>query len=249
MTIFSSQTFPDADSAATGLARDFARWVAAAPGVLNVALSGGRTPERLFAELARGGLRGLPWDRLRFFWVDERWVPHASPESNFGNARRILFGPIGFPESGLFPMVEDGDDPAASATPVVLRRVAARYGRGLQDELPLSPGGLPVFDLVLLGMGADGHTASLFPGEALDTPNAICAVTRHPLTAAPRLTLTLPVINHARRVVFLVAGADKAAAFRAVRNPQPHAPGLPAGAVLPLSGPAAWYVDVAAAGL
>ena len=248
MNCFTSQTLSDADSAASALAVDFARWAAASSEVLNVALSGGRTPERFFAELAREPFRGLPWRRLRFFWVDERWVPHGSPESNFGNTRRVLFDPVGFPDAGLHPMVENGDDPAASATPAVLRHAAERYSRLLRAKLPASPAGVPVFDLVLLGMGADGHTASLFPGTEPDRPDHPCSAAWHPLTGAPRLTLTLPVINQARRVVFLVTGADKAAALRAVRNPQAGVLRLPAGAVEPVSGPASWYLDAAAAG-
>jgi len=111
MTDFLSQTFPDAESAAAGLAAEFARWLTAATEPVNVAFSGGRTPELFFLELAREEYRKLPWERLRVFWVDERWVPHASPQSNFGNAWHALFRPIGFPAERLFPMVPraDGD--------------------------------------------------------------------------------------------------------------------------------------------
>jgi len=245
MPYFSSQTLLDAESAAAALAADFARWAAATPGTLNVALSGGRTPERLFAELAREKFRTMPWERLRFFWVDERWVSHDSPDSNFGNAYRILFSPIGFPPAALHSMT--GPVPSGADWRDV-QAASAAYSRLLRAKLPLSADGVPIFDLVLLGMGADGHTASLFPGGVLDAPDAPCSATRHPATDVPRLTLTLPVINHAQQVVFLVTGADKAAALRAVRSPQSGGGRLPAGEVAPSAAPVAWYLNAAAAG-
>ncbi len=243
MPYFSSQTFPDAESAARALAAEFARWLAGGAGPVNVAFSGGRTPERFFAELACEKYRRLPWERLRVFWVDERWVPPESLESNFGNAWRTLFGLLGFPAERLFPMVPQATG-ASTFWPEVVAATAARYSELLRRELPLAADGVPVFDLVLLGLGTDGHTASLFPGAVLETPDAPCSATKHPVTGAPRLTLTLPVLNRARRVVFLVTGAEKAVVLRAVRS----GADLPAAKVAPLSGPATWYLDAAVAG-
>jgi 6-phosphogluconolactonase len=248
MAFFSSKTLPDPDAAAEALAADLARWLLATPGIVRIALSGGRTPERLFAVLAGRQFRDLPWRRLQIFWVDERWVPYDSPDSNFGNAWRLLFNPVGFPMAALHPMLgltAGATVPVAAGQPGNaswndVTAAATGYSRLLQTTLPAADG-IPVFDLVLLGMGTDGHTASLFPGAKLETPQAFCSATRHPATGTPRLTLTPAVLNHARQVIFLVTGADKAAAFQAVRNGMD----LPAAGIAPVSGPAAWYLDAA----
>jgi 6-phosphogluconolactonase len=244
MPYFTSQTHPDPATTAAALAADFARWIINSPGTLNIAFSGGRTPELFFMVLAEEKYRTLPWHRLRCFWVDERWVPHNSRESNFGNACRQLFVPLGFPHEQLFPMVEATASPDDSMDQSVeIRAAAERYSRLLHRKLPLIDD-VPAFDLVLLGMGSDGHTASLFPGVVPEMPEATCSVARHPTTGAARLTLTLPVINHARQVAFLITGTDKAATVLAVRNGSD--PGLPAAAVKPTSNPIAWYLDAGA---
>ena len=238
MSSFSSQTLADPAAATAALAADFGRWLHETPGILNLAISGGRTPEALFSMLARE-YRTHPWERLRFFWVDECWVPQDNPESRFGLAWQRLFQPLGIPLSQLHPMVSPESLLGKPAF------AAARYSQLLHRELPLA-NGVPVFDLVMLGMGGDGSTASLFPDAVLETPNAPCSATRHPQTGAPRLTLTLPVLNQAKRVLFLVTGADKATAIRKLRTDSRC--DLPAAAVKPRSGPAAWYLDRAAAG-
>lgn len=255
MMFFTSQTLPDPAAAAAALAADFARWAAATPGALNVAFSGGRTAELLFAELAGAKHQTLPWARLGIFWADERWVPYESLDSNFGNAWRALLGRPGRSAAALHPMLGLALPGSPAAIPHPAARIeaaawsealasAADYSRLLLAELPHPADGIPIFDLVLLGMGADGHTASLFPEGELATPAAPCSATRHPATGAMRLTLTPAVLNHARQVVFLVTGADKAAALQAVANRAD----LPAANIAPISSPAAWYLDAAAKG-
>ncbi len=260
MPFFASKTCPNPAAATAVLAADFARWLGGTRGRVNVALSGGRTPALFFAALAASAFRALPWRNVHFFWADERWVPHDSPESNFGNAWRLFFAPAGIPMPQIHPMLgvcggPAGEIPAAAVDFSLFPEgewaaalaAAAGYSGRLRTELPMAEDGCPVFDLILLGMGADGHTASLFPGAPPDPGREPCAAVRHPATGATRLTLTLPVLNRARQVVFLVTGADKRATLREMRRHPASSP-MPAVAVRPFSGAPAWYLDAAAEG-
>jgi 6-phosphogluconolactonase len=220
--------FPDLEALSRHAAGEFAALAQRATRTLHVALSGGSTPKRLFAELVAMGRDALPWDRVELWWGDERCVPPDHPDSNYGMTKRALIDPLGL---SRVHRIEGERDPDAAA---------ASY----EHELA-ALGTPPVFDLVWLGMGPDGHTASLFPGSpALAEQQRFCVANRidSPLThgKATRITLTYPALNAARLVRFLVAGADKADTLARVH----------AGADLPcthVTGNVSWLVDAAAA--
>lgn len=176
--------------------------------VFRLALSGGRSPQPLFDGLADPGLfpAGL-WARTHIFFADERMVPPDHPDSNFGAVAAHLLGRVPIPAANVHPM--RGDLPAGRAADDYEERMLAHFG--------CPPGQAPAFDLVVLGMGADGHTASLFPGAEPD-PRRLAAPVPPP-DASPRvarLTLTPRVLNAAREVLFLVLGADKHPALRRI---------------------------------
>jgi len=206
-----------------------------------LALSGGSTPRLVYPLLASRPRIGLvDWSRVEFFWGDERGVPADHPDSNFGLARSLLLDQLPSVRlEAVHPMPADAADPDAAA---------ARYEAELGRVLGVRPGGTrrPRFDLVWLGMGPDGHTASLFPGaDALSERRrwVIPATAPKSSAVASRMTLTLPLITAARAVLFVVAGADKAQAVRAVRV---GSSALPAARVRARS--TLWLLDAAAAG-
>jgi 6-phosphogluconolactonase len=206
-----------------------------------LALSGGSTPRLVYPLLsAEPRVAKVDWRRVEFFWGDERAVPPDDPESNFGLARALLLDHLpGIRADAVHRMPADAADreSAALAYEAEMRRVF--------DVAPPSSR-RPGFDLIWLGMGPDGHTASLFPGSgALDERKRWVLATTAPPTSpvAARMTFSLPLINAARAVLFVVAGADKAAALRSVRSGSRD---LPAGRVRARS--TRWLVDAAAAG-
>ncbi|MDW8267534.1 MAG: 6-phosphogluconolactonase [Anaerolineae bacterium] len=207
-------------------------------GVAHMALSGGSTPRPLYRLLATPEwLAAVPWAQVHVWWADERCVPPDHHESNYGMAYSLLLGHL--PVQHIHRLHGEAADPEAAA-------------RAYEDELRrvfgLGPRGRPRFDLILLGMGADGHTASLFPGTAaLAVRNRLVAVGQAPQPPHCRLTLTLPVLNRAARVLFLVAGADKGPALAQVWRSAPGQAPLPAALVRPTRGSVLWLVDEAAA--
>ncbi|MEO0948929.1 MAG: 6-phosphogluconolactonase [Cyanobacteria bacterium J06641_5] len=208
----------------------------AARGRCTLALAGGSTPRPLYEGLAADP--SLPSNRLHVFWGDERYVPADHPDSNQHMARAAwLDREPPFPAANIYPMPTTGGDPATDA---------ALYEQQLQDFFALAPGEFPAFDIILLGMGDDGHTASLFPHtEALAVGDRLVTVGNK--GDSQRLTLTYPVLNAARCVIFLVAGANKQTALTAVRSPQGDWQTYPSGAVRP-TGDLWWLVDRTAAG-
>lgn len=202
-----------------------------ARGRFRAALSGGRGPRLLFKHLA-GRAQTLDWRKVELYWVDERWVEWKSPESNYGETRRLWLDSLK-PEPLCFPMYRGPGNPEAAAE---------AYEALLNHRTGTLP---PVLDLVFLGMGADGHTASLFPGQSsLTETKRSCLAVRHPATGQERLTLTLPALNAARNCVFLLSGAEKAAVLvRALKGD----PELPAARVHWEQGDALWLADEAAA--
>jgi 6-phosphogluconolactonase len=227
------------------LAEEAAQAVAAAAeeavgrtGRFMLALSGGSTPHRLYARLASPPFRSrIEWARVHVFWGDERCVPPDHPDSNYRLTSESLLSKVPIPPQQIHRM--RGEDPD-------LDRAAEAYTRQLTRAFTLAPGESPRFDLILLGLGADGHTASLFPGSpALDeTTRPVVAVHAGP-APAPRLTLTLPVLNAAARVIFLVSGEEKAEVLRMVLQGG-ASPDRPASLIRPADGPL-WLVDRAAA--
>jgi 6-phosphogluconolactonase len=168
-------------------------------------LPGGRTPGVLYAALRNPRWAGqVPWRHSHLFWSDERCVPHTHPDSNYRLAQRELLAQVPIPANHVHRAPADRGTPSQAAD-VWEDALRAFFGQ------PAGAGSFPEFDLVVLGIGADGHTASLFPGDAaLETSERwTAAVPATGTPPVPRLTLTLPVLNHARDVIFLAAGADK----------------------------------------
>lgn len=231
---------PDLESVAEAAAREFSeacREATGSRGVFRVALSGGSTPRALYARLASAPHREeIAWDRVRFFWGDERCVPPDSERSNYRMAKETLLDPLRIPARHVFRMRGE-DEPARSA---------AAYEELLATEFERDP---PRFDLVLLGMGADGHTASLFQRSRALTVRRR-SVTENYVRALRewRLTLTLRALNAARRVLFLVAGADKRPAAERVLARKRGWRALPAAGVRPAGGSLLWLLDEEAGG-
>jgi 6-phosphogluconolactonase len=170
------------------------------------ALSGGSTPKPLYASLAQAD---LPWDKLHCFWGDERYVPADQPDSNEGMARQAWLDQVPIPPDNIHPMPTLQGNPAMDA---------ASYEAHLHDFFAVPASGFPEFDIILLGLGDDGHTASLFPHtEALEVNDRCIAVGDK--DGQPRLTFTIPLINQARSVIFLVSGANKRPALAAIFQP------------------------------
>jgi 6-phosphogluconolactonase len=192
----------------------FSAWItedAAAKGGCSIALSGGNTPAGLYRHLAAEPYRSsVPWEGVDLFWGDERLVPPDDPHSNQGLAYRLLIGPLGIAAGKIHPVPTVGVSPESAA-------------QGYESELLRFFGGPPSFDIALLGLGADGHTASLFPGGPLLADDRVrWAAAAEAPPGSPlrdRITLTLSSLNRARRALFLAAGPDKVAAAGRALNP------------------------------
>lgn len=228
-----------ADPAA--LAHHVAEWMTAlalaSHGLFRVSLSGGSTPKALYGLLASDGfVRRFPWERVHWYWGDERFVPHDHPESNYRMTREAMLSKAPVPPANVHPVPADGTPDDA----------AARYERTLQADYgatALDPA-RPLFDITLLGMGPDGHTASLLPGEpVLEERQRWVAAVSHGRPEV-RITMTYPVIDSSRHVAFLVAGREKAAMVRTIRAGGSR---VPAARVKPI-GDLVWFLDRAAAG-
>ncbi|GFE70016.1 6-phosphogluconolactonase [Chroococcus sp. FPU101] len=172
-------------------------------GKCTLVLSGGSTPKPLYEALAQ---QSLPWEKIYIFWGDERYVSSDHPDSNQHMTRQALLDRIEIPSTNIYAMPTGSHDPALDAQ---------KYETMLQEFFKINPGDFPAFDIILLGMGDDGHTASLFPHtEALHVSNHLITVGQK--DGQPRLTFTAPLINQARCVIFLVAGSNKQVALAEV---------------------------------
>lgn len=202
----------------------------------HLAISGGKTPDLLFTALAERNLSESFWQKVHFWWVDERMVLPTDPESNFGVVNRHLFSKISIPETNIH-RIKGENQPGLEAQ---------SYALQIAKELPQF-NGLPVFDVILLGMGDDGHTASIFPNQIhLLESKELCAVAEHPVSQQKRVTLTGKVINAALRVSFLVTGSAKAERIKEISDFHEQAKYLPAKYIKPANGKLDWYVDEAA---
>jgi 6-phosphogluconolactonase len=211
-------------------------------GRFTIALSGGSTPKLLYSLLAAEPYSTrVPWQQTHVFWGDERAVPPADPDSNFGMAKATLLDRVPIPADLVHRMQAERDD---------LGLVAREYEAEIARSFGVSPGTEPpAFDLILLGLGPDGHTASLFPHTEAVRERARWVVRNHvPTLKTDRVTLTTPILNQASMVLFLVAGADKAPALQAVLEGPADPERLPAQLIRPTSGRLIWLADRAAAG-
>jgi 6-phosphogluconolactonase len=223
------------------LAHHVAEWMTqaalAARGPFRISLSGGSTPKTLYELLASDEFRTrFPWSKVSWYWGDERFVPYDHPDSNYRMAREAMLSKAPVPSQNVHPIPTDGNPDDA----------ARRYERTLQDvygAAKLDPQ-RPLFDITLLGIGTDGHTASLLPGDpVLEERERWVAAVSHGRPEV-RITMTYPAIDSSRRVAFLVAGAEKAEIFGAIRAGNSR---VPAARVRPV-GELFWFVDWAAAG-
>ncbi len=205
----------------------------------SVALSGGSTPEILFTLLSENYAKSVSWQFVHVFWVDERCVSPDDQESNYGMTWRKLLCNIDIPATNIH-RIKGEENPESEVT---------RYS----DEISEFTGkrdGLPFFDLVILGLGEDGHTASIFPGQReLINSDKICDVAHHPITFQKRITLTGRVINNAGSVTFLVTGKKKEKIVEKILNKSMDAQNLPASYIIPIYGRLSWFLDREAGGL
>jgi 6-phosphogluconolactonase len=207
--------------------------------VFNIALPGGKTPGLLFEVIALKYASDIPWDRIHVWWGDERCVAPESEESNYRLAIDRLLSWVKIP-GGNIHRIRGEENP---------EKESLRYGEEIVELVPKRDG-WPVFDLIILGVGNDGHTASIFPDcIELFESDKICAVTEHTITGQKRITMTGKVLNNAERIFFLVTGKNKAPRISEIMNDDHSAQLLPAYYIVPENGELTWYIDQDAASL
>jgi 6-phosphogluconolactonase len=232
------RTLDDAEALAAHAAQWLCALACASAGDFAICLSGGSTPRRLYQLLAEPPIaRRFPWSRVHWFWGDERCVPHDDPASNYGMARAALFSRVVVAGDHLHPVPTEGLSPrqAAEAYDATLK---AYYGARILEAAK------PLFDVTLLGLGEDGHTASLFPGQPALDEHERWAVEVAGARPQPRVTLTYPALDSSRDVAFLVSGAAKRSMLARARGGDRT---LPAARIAPV-GRLHWLADRAAAG-
>lgn len=204
----------------------------------NVALSGGSTPKVVFDFIAKNMPTDFNWKNIHFWWGDERCVPPTNDESNYKMTKERLFDLVKIPESNIHRVLGENDPLHESE----------RYSDEIKDVLP-SKNELPYFDLIILGMGDDGHTASIFPHQMVLLKSAkICDVATHPDSGQKRVTITGATLNNAREIAFLVTGANKKEKIEAIFNQTKDYEVYPAAHIKPIEGNLSWFMDKAAWG-
>jgi len=208
-------------------------------GFFTVALSGGSTPRGMHRRLAEEPFRSnISWEKIHLFWVDDRCVPVEDPASNYGAARKDFIDQLSILKKNIHPM------PAHMAP----HEGAVHYQREIMDFFETGTHEIPVFDLILLGIGTDGHTASLFPEtSALQEQKQLISMVKAGMPNVNRLTMTYPILNRAREVVFLASGKGKADIIQAILEKNQR--DLPALGIRPRSGKLTWLLDREAASL
>lgn len=235
-TIIVADSSDDLGRRAAEAVLESARRPASPNGMFTIALSGGNTPRALFSALATPPFRdSMPWAQTQVFFSDERFVPATSSDSNYHSAEETLLSKVPVPDRFVHRVATEDIAPDESA---------AIYEEGIRRVLEAAPSQIPRFDLILLGLGDDGHTASLFPDTAaLNAMDALVVPNFVPRLDAWRITFTYPLINAARRVMFLVSGSSKAPVVARVMAGEP----LPASRVQPTDGELLWVLDPGAA--
>jgi 6-phosphogluconolactonase len=229
--------YKNPDELANQFAGQLMNWVGNHSGnEFHLAISGGKTPDLLFDILSEKYPDSVLWQKVHFWWVDERMVPPTHPESNFGVVQNLLFSKIAFPEENIHRIKGEN-------TP---EKEVFSYSAQIQEKLK-QQNGWPVFDLIILGMGDDGHTASIFPDQMeLLVSEKICEVATHPVSGQKRVTMTGKVINSAREICFLVTGSNKAKRIDEIFEQRPEAEKLPANYIKTKKEEPEWYLDEAA---
>ena len=231
------ETLPDPLTLAHRVAEWMTQAALAAHGPVRISLSGGSTPKTLYGLLASDEFTTrFPWSRVFWYWGDERFVPYDHPDSNYRMTCEAMLAKAPVPSENIHPISTDGTPEDAARR--YERTLRASYGAATLDPQR------PLFDITLLGLGPDGHTASLLPGEpVLEERERWVAAVSHGRPEV-RITMTYPAIESSRRVAFLVAGKEKAEIFSAIRTGNSR---VPAARVRPV-GELFWFVDQAAAG-
>lgn len=202
-----------------------------------IALSGGSTPKKIFDYISSHDKGETEWSKVRFFWGDERCVPPDHDDSNYKMAKLNLLDKLEIQDNQVFRIYGE-DDP---------RKEAIRYEKVITEKVKTEDG-FPRFDLVILGLGTDGHTASIFPGNTrLFDSDSVCEAVVHPQSGQQRITITGSVINNAENVFFIVTGADKAEMISKLWQGDNNS-GFPASLVNPTRGNLKWLLDAEAAG-
>ncbi|MDP4292329.1 MAG: 6-phosphogluconolactonase [Bacteroidota bacterium] len=205
---------------------------------ITVALSGGSTPGKIFESVSLNDTGLVDWNKIKFFWGDERCVPPDDPDSNYLMARQCLFEQLNIPGGNIF-RIQGEEEP---------EKEAVRYSRIISENVRVEDH-LPRFDLILLGLGEDGHTASIFPDNTeMFNSTRFCEVATHPKSGQQRITLTGPVINNAKDIVFIVTGSAKSRIVAEIIHDNGKA-GFPASLVKPVKGKLTWLLDEEAAKL
>ncbi len=218
-----------------------------------MALSGGSTPAGLFRRMSSNTYRDqFRWNQMHFFWGDERWVPPTDSRSNFRMTQEALLDPAKIPAENIHPVPTSLASPAACAEKYEeeLRRffkgtvpAGLPAGRQGQPPAPASCCPLPVFDLILLGLGEDGHTASLFPGDPACEEKTKWVTVARTNSSEPRITLTFPVLLAAKKILFLVSGKSKRDMVEKILRQKPGSEGFPASRIHSASGKVSWFLD------
>ncbi len=232
------KTYADSKNVVKALAKEFYKLTkSSVQERFNILLSGGNTPTELFKRINKKYAYSIDWERIHLWWGDERCVEPDNVNSNFKQAYDFLISNILIPDENIH-RIKGENNPEEEAI---------RYADEIKNNVNFR-GENPVFDLVLLGLGEDGHTASIVPDELeLFEDESICAVTRHPLTGQKRITITGRVLNNANRVFFMVTGANKAQRISEIMNDDEAAKLLPAYYISPANGELIWFIDEAAA--
>jgi len=205
---------------------------------LSVAISGGSTPKEIFKHFSTSEQEDVNWEKVRLFWVDERCVPPDDDDSNFNMIRNNLLDNINIPAENVYRIYGENDPEAE----------ALRYSRIIKESVE-TVNGLPGFEIVLLGLGEDGHIASIFPGnQSLFDSTKYCEAVTHPQTGQHRITVTGPLINNAEVVIFIVTGSGKAEIVSQILD-ESISTEFPASQVKPAHGDLIWLLDDRAAGL
>jgi 6-phosphogluconolactonase len=204
---------------------------------INIALSGGNTPKAVFKELVTSYKEKLSWKKINLFWGDERCVPPDDSESNYGMTKKYLLDYIQIPPENIYRIKGESDP----------EEEGKRYSNIIRENLT-SINGLPQFEVMLLGLGEDGHAASIFPNQMeLLESDKICQIALHPETKQKRITVTGKVINNSRKIYFLISGKSKAFAVRKILNKEGDYLKLPGSHIKPVDSVLVWFLDKEAA--
>lgn len=228
--------FAHAQSAVDKIAQEFVAY-SQKNQPIHISLSGGSTPKLLFKTLAEQYADKINWKNLHFWWGDERCVTPDSEESNYGEVQRLLFDHIDIPATNIHRIQGENEVDAE----------VARFSQEITQHIAKDSAGVPSFDWIILGMGTDGHTASLFPLQVDFEDTTLAIIAKHPDSGQLRISKSAHLIEHAKRVTYLVTGASKADLLTEIQQAGDTELPYPAARIKSLQGITEWYLDADAA--